>query len=242
MTRASVWGNCSAVSATDPTDDDYSDRHIAKAEATILITELRSPTGLVAVTDALALHSGSDLSDDAPPGRRELIRSVVVLDGSVRLAVELDLRGGASAYRAAGGLAVQASGRHDFNLHVRCHRRLGSLRSVYELDAGDRLDVVLSWGGGHHYHRFTAEELLVATVSSWRRWMEGFHYEGPEATLGPPGCAHPQVVRSLEQRSPGRSADVVAADTDPRGAELGLPIHLDPGCLLLGVRAASDRV
>jgi GH15 family glucan-1,4-alpha-glucosidase len=62
-------------------------------DTAVLITELRSPTGLVAVTDALALRPGTDLSDDASAGRRELTRSAVVLDGSVRLRIELDPRG-----------------------------------------------------------------------------------------------------------------------------------------------------
>ena len=51
----------------------------------VLVTELRSPTGLVRLTDALALRSGADLTDDVPGGRGELVRSAVVLDGSVRL-------------------------------------------------------------------------------------------------------------------------------------------------------------
>jgi alpha,alpha-trehalase len=152
-------------------------------DTALLITELRSPTGLVAVTDALALRPGTDLSDDAPAGRRELIRSAVVLDGSVRLRVEIDPWGGALAHRAAGGLSLEAPGRHDLDLHVRCNRPLQSLHSIYELHAGDRLDVVLSWGGAYRRHRFSEEELLEATARSWRRWMEGFHYEGPEATL-----------------------------------------------------------
>jgi GH15 family glucan-1,4-alpha-glucosidase len=152
-------------------------------DTAVLITELRSPTGLVAVTDALALRPGTDLSDDAPAGHRELIRSARVLDGSVRLRVELDPRGGASARAAAGGLAVEASGRHDLDLHLRCNRPLGSLRTVHELHAGDRLDVVLCWGGRYRYHRFTEEELLAAAARSWRRWLEGFRYEGPEAAL-----------------------------------------------------------
>jgi alpha,alpha-trehalase len=120
-------------------------------DTAVLVTELRSPTGLVAVTDALALRPGSDLSDDVPAGRQELIRSAVVLDGSVRLRVELDPRWGASAQAAAGGLSVEAGRRHDLDLHVRCNQPLGSLRSVHELNAGDRLDVVLSWGGAHRH-------------------------------------------------------------------------------------------
>jgi GH15 family glucan-1,4-alpha-glucosidase len=151
-------------------------------DTAVLVTELRSPTGVVAVTDALALRPGTDLSDDAPAGRRELIRSAVVVDGSVRLRVELEPRGGATARAAAGGLAVHAA-RHDLDLHVRCTRPLDSLRTVHELHAGERLDVTLSWGDVHRYHRFSDTELLAATAAAWRRWMDGFHYDGPETAL-----------------------------------------------------------
>ncbi|MBV9915707.1 MAG: glycoside hydrolase family 15 protein [Solirubrobacterales bacterium] len=164
-------------------DDVVEARQRYEPDTAVLITELRSPTGLVAVTDALALRPGTDLSDDAPAGRRELIRSAVVLDGSVRLRVELEPRGGGLAHRAAGGLSVEAMGRQDLDLHVRCNRPLEALRSVHELHAGDRLAVVLSWGGAHRRHRFDEEELLAATGRAWRHWMEGFHYDGPEAAL-----------------------------------------------------------
>jgi alpha,alpha-trehalase len=59
----------------------------------VLITELRSDTGLVQLTDALALRSGADLTDDAPANRGELVRSAVVLEGSVRLRVDVQPRG-----------------------------------------------------------------------------------------------------------------------------------------------------
>jgi GH15 family glucan-1,4-alpha-glucosidase len=152
-------------------------------DTAVLTTEMRSTTGLVALTDALALVPGADLSDDAATGRRELIRSAVVLDGSVRLLVELDPRRGASAHRAAGGLSVEVCDRPDLELHLRSNRPLESLHSAHELFAGDRLDVVLSWAEPHRHHRFGAAELLDATAASWRRWMQGFQYDGPEATL-----------------------------------------------------------
>jgi alpha,alpha-trehalase len=84
---------------------------------------------------------------------------------------------------------VQAWRRHDLDLHVRCNLPLESLRSVHELHAGQRLDLALSWAGGHRHHRFTEEELLDSNARSWRRWMEGFRYDGPEAALvrRPPG-------------------------------------------------------
>jgi GH15 family glucan-1,4-alpha-glucosidase len=152
-------------------------------DTALLVTELRGPTGVVAVTDALALRPGSDLSDDAPAGHGALIRSALVLDGSARLRVELEPRGGATAHAVAGGLAVQAQGRHDLDLQVRCTRPLDSLRSVHELHAGERVDVMLSWTGVRRHHRFGEQELLDATALSWRRWMEGFRYDGPEASL-----------------------------------------------------------
>jgi GH15 family glucan-1,4-alpha-glucosidase len=152
-------------------------------DTAVLVTELRSPTGLLSVTDALALRPGTDLSDDAPAGRQELIRSAVVLDGSVRLRVEIEPRGGASAQAAAGGLAVNAWRRPDLDLHVRCNRPLEGLHSVHELGAGERIVVALSWGGAYRHHRFAEEELVAATARSWRRWMDGFDYEGPEEPL-----------------------------------------------------------
>jgi GH15 family glucan-1,4-alpha-glucosidase len=172
-------GGCFTVAP----DEVVEARQRYEPDTAVLTTELRSPTGLVTLTDALALLPGADMSDDAAAGRRELVRSAVILDGSVRLRVEVDPRGGASARRAAGGLSMEIAGRPDLELHVRCNRPLESLRSVHELHAGDRIDVVLSWAEAHRHHRFGVEELLDATAASWRRWMEGFHYDGPEATL-----------------------------------------------------------
>jgi alpha,alpha-trehalase len=152
-------------------------------DTAVLVTELRSPTGVLAVTDAVALRPGTDLSDDAPAGHRELIRSAVVLDGSVRVHVEIEPRGGASAQPGAGGLTIDAWRRPDLELHVRSNRPLESLRSAHELHAGERLEVVLSWGDVHRYHRFSEEELLAATARSWRQWIQGFDYDGPEGAL-----------------------------------------------------------
>src|SRR5215472_858619 len=50
----------------------------------VLITELRCATGVVQLTDTLALRPGTDLTDDVPAGRGELVRSAVVLHGSAR--------------------------------------------------------------------------------------------------------------------------------------------------------------
>ena len=58
-----------------------------------------------------------------------------------------------------------------------------TLRTVHELHAGERLDLVLSWAGAQRHHRFDEQELLAATARSWRRWMEDFDYDGPELAM-----------------------------------------------------------
>ncbi|WP_433346148.1 glycoside hydrolase family 15 protein [Microtetraspora malaysiensis] len=149
----------------------------------VLVTALRSATGLVQVTDALALRSGADLTDDAPVDRAELVRSAVVLAGNVRLRVDVEPRGGARARALLSGLEVRAYRRPDLRLHLRANRPLAGLQSTYDLEQGDRLDLVLSWGRFHRHHRFDAEAMLRGTADAWRRWMTHFHYEGPEEPL-----------------------------------------------------------
>ena len=179
----SLLDNAGGGSFTVAPDEVIEARQKYEPDTAVLVTELRSPTGTLAVTDALALRPGAVLSDDAPAGRQELMRSAVVLEGSVRVRVEIDPWGGATARAAAGGLGVAARRRPDLDLHVRSNRTLEGLRSVHELHAGERLDLVLSWRGGHRHHRFDETELLAATARSWRRWIERFDYDGPETAL-----------------------------------------------------------
>jgi GH15 family glucan-1,4-alpha-glucosidase len=152
-------------------------------DSAVLVTELRSTTGLVRITDALALRSGADLTDDAPASRAELVRSAVVLAGTVRLRVEVTPRGGGQARSLLSGLEVQAAGRPDLRLHLRASRPLTGLRSLHELHQGDRLDLVLSWGRFHRHHRLDAEAMLRETAGAWRRWMTHCRYDGPEQSL-----------------------------------------------------------
>jgi alpha,alpha-trehalase len=149
----------------------------------VLVTELRCATGLVRLTDALALRSGADLTDDVPGGRGELVRSAVVLDGNVRLRVELEPRGGAQTWVAASGLRLNPSGRSDLQLHLRSSRPLSGLHETYDLRQGDSLDLVLSWGRSHRHHRFDASAMLRSTATAWREWMTQFRYEGLQEPL-----------------------------------------------------------
>lgn len=149
----------------------------------VLTTELRSATGLVRVTDALVLRSGADLTDDAPADRGELVRSAVVMDGDVRLRIDLEPRDGGQAQALFSGLEVRPSRRPDLRLHLRSNRPLTGLHSTHDLRQGERLDLVLSWGRFHRHHRFDTDAMLRGTADAWRRWMQLFQYHGPEEPL-----------------------------------------------------------
>jgi GH15 family glucan-1,4-alpha-glucosidase len=149
----------------------------------VLITELRCDTGVVRLTDALALRSGADLCDDAPVDRRELVRAAEVLSGHVRLRVSVQPRGGAQMRPAFNGLAIECVREPNLRLHLRSNRALAGLHGTYELQQGDRLSLVLSWGRFHRHHPLDAEARLSETADAWRRWMTAFHYDGPEPAM-----------------------------------------------------------
>ncbi|PRX64848.1 GH15 family glucan-1,4-alpha-glucosidase [Nonomuraea fuscirosea] len=164
-------------------DDLRAARQFYEPDTAVLVTELQGPTGLVRITDALALRAGADLSDDAGAGRAELVRCAVVLDGTVRLRAELEPRGGGQARALGSGLEVRALRRPDLRLHLRSNRPLTDLRTVHDLEEGDRLDLVLSWGRIHRHHRFAPEAMLRDTADAWRRWMATCAYAGPQEAL-----------------------------------------------------------
>jgi alpha,alpha-trehalase len=149
----------------------------------VLTTEVRTATGLVRITDALALRSRADLCDDTPADRGELVRSVVVLAGSARIEVRVEPRGGARVRPACSGLEIRAFSQPELRLHLRANRSLNSLQSVHDLAEGDRLDLVLSWGRFHRHHRFDADVMLRETAEAWRRWMTNFRYHGPQEAM-----------------------------------------------------------
>lgn len=153
-------------------------------DSAVLVTEMRAPSGLVRITDALTLRTGADLSEDASAGRAELLRLAEVVQGSVELHINVAPRGGAEPEPRAGGLRIRPRGRAGLDLHLSASVPLDGLRTVRELRAGERLSVALRWAsGGHRYHPCGPEELLRATVDAWHHWARHFTYDGPQEPL-----------------------------------------------------------
>jgi GH15 family glucan-1,4-alpha-glucosidase len=61
---------------------------------------------------------------------------------------------------------------------------LKGLGTIHELNEGERLHLVLRWGGGAYSHTpVSPDDLLKSTVDAWLRWMRGFAYQGPQEPL-----------------------------------------------------------
>jgi GH15 family glucan-1,4-alpha-glucosidase len=150
----------------------------------ILVTEMRSPSGLVQLTDALLLRAGVDLSEGIPAGRHELLRAVRVLQGRIRLRIEVAPRGGAQAERRGAGWRLHCAAHAALDLQLFSTRPLAGLSSWHDLVAGDSLALILGWGASAHRHLTAApEDLWRATRTTWQRWMRHICYTGPQEWL-----------------------------------------------------------
>ena len=150
----------------------------------VLITEMRGPTGLVRVTDALTFHSGADLTEDAVAGRSELLRMVEVLQGRVEVIAAIAPWGGAVAERHAGGYLIKCLARPDLKVFLMSSAPLAGLRSTVELNEGERFFVSLRWEeGSPRAHIHPPERILEDTIRIWHAFMGHFTYRGPEKAL-----------------------------------------------------------
>ena len=149
----------------------------------VLVTELGCPTGVLRITDCLTLRSGADLAEDTPAARGELLRSVVVLEGTVRLHVSVDPRGGATAERSGSGLRIRAARHPELDLRLSSTVPLDGLATTIDLRAGEQAHFVLRWGAGGHSRNLQAPALLQATLDGWRRWMRNLTYDGPQQAV-----------------------------------------------------------
>ena len=155
-------------------------RQYYEPDTAVLVTEMRSPTGLLRVTDALTLRQGADLTEDSAAGRCELVRVVEALQGNVRARIEIEPRGESQIGARSGGLSIYSLARPHLDLQLSSSIPLQSLNNVTEIKEGAQIHLTLRWGGAFNRHKpLSTEESLSATREAWRRWAARISYEGP---------------------------------------------------------------
>jgi len=159
-------------------------RQFYEPDTAVLITEMRTATGMLELKDVFPFRSGSDLAEDVSASRHELLRSARVVHGHVRLLINVDPLGGAESERGNTGLSIRCAERTDLPLHLLSTMPLNGLRTVLDLTSGQSVHLLLCWGGKRHHHEtFSPVQLLDYTIDAWRRWMLHFKYCGPQASL-----------------------------------------------------------
>ena len=192
-------------------------RQYYESDTGVLVTEMRCASGLVRLTDALTLRSGAELSEDAPAGRRELLRSVSVVQGQVRLRIEIKPRGGALAEPHGEGMRLRCPSWPDIELQLLFigPHPISWPKNVLQLGEGERVDLLLRWGTGLHSRSYASpDDRLRATVTAWRHWMKQFNYQGPQ---------EPVVRRS--------AITLKLLDYTPNGAIVAAPTSSLPECI-----------
>ena len=203
-------------------DDLVESRQFYEPDSGVLVTEMRGRSGLIRLTDALTLRSGADLTEDTPAGRGELLRSIQVLTGCVRLRIEVVPREGAQAEPAGGGMELRCGGRPDLHLHLSSTMKLDGCCSWHHLTAGDIVHLILRWGGGSHRHQsLSPDDLCHSTLTSWRRWLQQFQYDGPQAPLVRRSAITLKLLDHFENGA------IVAAPTSSLPEAIGGPRNWD---------------
>ncbi len=150
-------------------------------DTAVLRTVLSTDGGDLEVLDALAIDG--DLTSNAPNATGELVRLVRALTGEIDLQVQLRGRGGLRSEADTDDIAVEwSNATAPLSLHATMPvPGLDRLDGRVQLRAGDRLGLVLRWGGGPTRLR-TADDVAAAldrTADEWRRWTAKVTYTGP---------------------------------------------------------------
>src|SRR5574341_37260 len=127
-------------------EDLIESRQYYEPDTAVLVTEMRSPGGLVRVTDALTLRQGADLTEDAAAGRCEVVRLAEAIQGDVRLKIEVKPCGGARVGARSGGLSIHSLTRPHLDLQLSSSVPLEGPGAVIELREGARLHLT-AWLG-----------------------------------------------------------------------------------------------
>lgn len=146
----------------------------------VLVTQLRTGSGVLELTDAFTLTPGTDLSG-APAGRGELLRAVQVREGELEVELQFAARGQVQIARDGADLLLRGAAWPQTRLRLGATAPLSGPRTMWRLATGDRVYVWLRWGAAGQWEH--PADRLASTVADWRRWAGRIDYDGPQRAL-----------------------------------------------------------
>ena len=165
-------------------EDLQESRQFYEPDSAVLVTEMKSPGGLMRLTDACPLRAGADLTDALAATRSEILRSVEIVSGEVRLLVDVEPRGGAVAEPRDGGLHLRCAAQPERVLQLLSSAPLKGLRSVITLKKGQSFHLLLRWRQSHgQVTSFDPHRLHRDTSWVWKHWLTHLKYDGPQEAL-----------------------------------------------------------
>ncbi|WP_175408286.1 glycoside hydrolase family 15 protein [Streptomyces sp. TRM64462] len=151
-------------------DGVVSARRFYRDDSAVLVTESRTPTGLVQVTDAFVLRPGARLRHDEPAAGGAMVRHAVVVHGTADLRVTVRPFGESKATREAGGWRLTCA-EQSVSALVASAPALDSLDTTVTLREGEELCLTLDWGlADRPVTPARAREAVERTVRAWREW------------------------------------------------------------------------
>lgn len=159
-------------------------RQYYEADTAVLVTEMKNAQGTVRLTDFCPLMAGADLSEDVPATRRELVRTLTVVDGTVTVQIDIEPRGECEVTPRNGSVRIRCVLQPDLMLYLSSALPLTGLRTRLTLKRGESVHLLLRWRQfDQPGPSFDASRLYHDTVSVWRRWLSCLKYHGPQEAL-----------------------------------------------------------
>lgn len=149
----------------------------------VLVTELRCATGVLRITDALALHPEATLAPGTHAAASTLVRVLAASEGTVRARVEVAPRGLRAVEPAGDGWCLRRAPPADPPVHLYADPPLAGAAGTIALAPGARATFCLAWGAAAEGRAPDAERLLHATAAVWRQWVTQVAYAGPQPAL-----------------------------------------------------------
>jgi alpha,alpha-trehalase len=191
-----------------------------ETDSGVLTTELRGPTGVLQLTDALALRDHTDLLAERSASRGMLLRRLAVVEGHVAVSVRLQPRGGATVTPWRHGHRVRCT-LQAADLHLSASVPLAGLETRLDLREGRIVFVALAWTEPPGRIDGDGGRILDSTSRAWQRWAAQIDYEGPQRALVRRSAITLKLLDHFENGA------IVAAPTSSLPEAIGGPRNWD---------------